>query len=148
MSGFRGQCFHVFNKHASSAVDEPYFRSDEVLYEWDGEHMPSVYSWRDDGIGQLVMRVTVCLGCVECKSVDCFLLCAPYHSSLGSIHDVSTAVVEQRLAPNVCSEVALQRFWLFHSAHGDFGCSYAVRPFWVLTCCSIGGNLRQRVCGR
>lgn len=30
MTGFEGECLHVFNKHASSAVVAPYFQREEV----------------------------------------------------------------------------------------------------------------------
>lgn len=30
MTGFVGECFHVFNKHASSAAVKPYFQTEEV----------------------------------------------------------------------------------------------------------------------
>ena len=30
MTGFEGECLHVFNKHASSAVVAPYFQTEEV----------------------------------------------------------------------------------------------------------------------
>lgn len=33
MTGFVGECFHVFNKHASSSAVKPYFETDEVSHE-------------------------------------------------------------------------------------------------------------------
>ncbi len=30
MTGFAGECFHVFNKHASAAEVKPYFQTEEV----------------------------------------------------------------------------------------------------------------------
>lgn len=30
MTGFVGECFHVFNKHASAAEVKPYFQTEEV----------------------------------------------------------------------------------------------------------------------
>ena len=30
MTGFLGECFHVFNKHASAAEVKPYFQTEEV----------------------------------------------------------------------------------------------------------------------
>lgn len=30
MTGFAGECFHVFNKHASAATVKPYFQTEEV----------------------------------------------------------------------------------------------------------------------
>ena len=32
MTGFVGECFHVFNKHASSAEVKPYFETEEVKF--------------------------------------------------------------------------------------------------------------------